>query len=151
MATIDTDLLAGLIERKLECLVKLHEMGKRQFELAQADRLTELLDVLGAKQRVLTRLQRIEEELGPFRDQDPDRRRWRTSEQRQQCAQRLEQCESLLAEIIAQEKHSERELIQRRDELGSRLQGMHAASQARGAYTVESQPPVSRIDLASGD
>jgi hypothetical protein len=151
MATIDTDLLAELIERKLECLVKLQEMGKRQFDFTRADRMTELLDVLAAKQRVLTRLQRIEQELAPFRDQDPSQRRWRTSKQRQRCAQQLKQCETLLAEIIAQEKQSEGELIRRRDDLADRLQGIHMASQARGAYTAESHPPVSRIDLASED
>ncbi len=151
MAAMDTDLLAELIEQKLECLVKLHEMGKRQFDFAKADRITELLDVLAAKQRVLTRLQRIEQELGPFRDQDPSQRRWGTSKQRQQCARQLEQCEALLAEIIAQEKQSEGELVRRRDDLADRLQGIHLASQARGAYNAESHPPVPRIDLASED
>ena len=80
MAATETDLLAELIERKLECLVKLQEMGKRQYDFAKADRITELLDVLAAKQRLLIQLQRIEQGLAPFRDQDPNQRRWPTSD-----------------------------------------------------------------------
>ena len=41
----------------------------------------------------------------------------------------------MLREIIAQEKQSEAVLSRRRDEAAARLQGMHAAGQARGAYT----------------
>ena len=149
MAATETDLLAELIERKLECLVHLQEMGKKQFEYAQGDRITELLDVLAAKQRLLIQLQRIEQGLAPFRDQDPNERRWPTPEQRQRCAGQLRQCETLLTKIIAQEKLSEGELTRRRDDLAGRLQGIHVASQARGAYAAESRPPVSRIDLAS--
>ena len=151
MAATETDLLAELIERKLECLVKLREMGTRQYEFAKADRMTELLDPLAAKQRVLTRLQRIEQELAPFRGQPPNQRRWRASEQREKCARQLQQCETLLEEIIAQEKRSEAELTRRRDDLAKRLQGMHLASQARGAYRAESQPPAPRLDLACDD
>ena len=151
MTVTKTDLLAELIERKLDCLVRLHDMGNKQFEFAKADRITELLDVLAAKQRVLIELQRIERQLAPFRDQDPTRRRWPTPGKREKCAQQLAQCEALLAKIIAQERQSEGEMIRRRDDLADRLQGIHVARQARGAYTAESRRRVSRIDLASED
>ena len=149
MTALETDLLAELIAGKLGCLVKLREIGKRQLDLVRADRITELLDVLSAKQRGLIELQRIEKELDPFRGQDPNERRWQTSEGRRKCAQQLEQCEALLAEIIAREKQSERELIRRRDDLAAQLQGIHLANQARGAYTAPSHVDLRQIDLMS--
>jgi flagellar biosynthesis/type III secretory pathway chaperone len=150
MTALETDLLAELIGQKLDCLVQLRDMGEKQLGFVRADRITELLDVLSAKQRVLARLQRIEANRAPFRGQEPQKRRWRTPDQRQRCAQLLEQCETLLGEIVAREKQSEQELIRRRDDLAAQLQGMHLASEARGAYTAQLRPEVSRIDLVSG-
>ena len=149
MTTLKTDLLAKLIRGRLDCLTTLRDMGRKQLEFVKADQTTELLDLLAAKQRVLVELQGIERQLAPFRDQDPDQRRWRTTDQRQECARQLDECDTLLREIVTQEKQSERELTRRRDDLAAQLQGMHLAGQARGAYTAQSRPAASRIDLTS--
>jgi len=149
MTTLDTDLLAELIRGRLVCLTKLRDMGRKQIEFVEAGQTTELLDLLAAKQRVFVEFQRIERQLAPFRDQDPDQRRWRTTDQRQECARRLDECDTLLGEIVTQEKQSGRELTRRRDDLAARLQGMRLAGQARGAYTAQSRPTASRIDLTS--
>jgi hypothetical protein len=149
MTEYDTDVLADLIARKLDCLTRLQDMGRKQLALVRDGDMTQLLDVLGVKQRVLWELQRIERAMDPFRGQDPDQRRWRTTEKRKETAQLLERCETLLDEIVANEKQSEHELLRRRDEAAARLQGTHLASRARGAY-VPSSPSVSRqLDLAS--
>jgi len=144
-----TDLLADLIARKHKCLLGLREMGHRQMELVRQGEISGLLDLLSAKQKAMAELQRIERGLDPFRGQDADARRWRTPEARSQCARHLAQCEALLAEIVDQEKQSESELVRRRDEVAARLEGAHAASQARGAYTTAPGPEGSRLDLLS--
>ena len=149
MTPLETDLLAKLIGVKLDCLTKLRDMGRKQLAFVRSDQTTELLDVLVAKQRVLIQLQGIERQLAPFRDQHSEKRRWRTPDEREKCARQLQQCETLLREIVTQEKQSERELTQRRDDLAAQLQAVHLASQARGAYTAPSRPHVSRIDLTS--
>ena len=149
MTASETDLLARLIRRKLDCLMQLRDLSEKQLELVQSDRITDLLDLLSAKQRHLFELQRIQRTLDPFRGQDPDARQWRTPETRQTCAQQLQQCETLLGQIMTREKHSERELTRRRDEVAARLQGVHLASQARGAYTTQSPPDISQLDLLS--
>lgn len=149
MTAFETDALAQLICRKLDCLLRLREMGDKQLELVRDDRMADLLDVLSAKQRLLIELQRIERALDPFRSQDPDQRRWRTADARRTCARQLQQCEALLGQIVAREKQSERELVRRRDDVAARLQGAHLASQARGAYVSLSQPPISQLDLSS--
>ena len=149
MAALDTDLLAELIQRKHACLVQLRDMGRKQFDTVLEGSMTDLLDILAAKQRGLADLQRVQRALDPFRAQDPDQREWRSPECRQQCAERLAQCETLLREIVQQEKQSERKLVRRRDEAAVQLQGVHTASQARGAYVGRSRHSSGQLDLMS--
>jgi hypothetical protein len=146
---MDTDILHELIERKHECLVRLRDMGRKQYELVHEGSITGVLDVLSAKQEVINRLQVVERALEPFRDQDPSSRRWSSPERRQQCAERLKRCEALLAEILIQEKQSEQELSRRRDAAAEQLQGIHHASQARGAYTAPAVRQGGHVDLSS--
>jgi hypothetical protein len=149
MAVYETDLLSRLIHQKLDCLTRLRDMGRKQLDLVREGSITELLDVLSVKQRVLLELQGIEKSLGPFRHQDPEQRRWRTPDARQRCAQDLRQCELLLGEIMAQEKQSENDLIRRRDETALQLQGVHRAAQARGAYVTMDRGTHNELDLSS--
>lgn len=145
---LPTDLLSDLIRRKHNCLLHLRDLGQRQLDLVRQGSMDELLDLLAAKQHLLAELQRIERGLDPFRDEDPDQRAWHAPEDRQRCAQELARCDALLAEIMAQEKQSEQELIRRRDEAARRLQGVHTAAQARRAYA-DGRPATAGLDLTS--
>ncbi len=149
MNEFQTDLLAELVTRKRECLLKLREMVAKQLELATDGSVAALLDILASKQRVIVRLQDVETSLSPFRDQDPNQRRWRLPQVRDLCAQQLAECETLLEQILSEEKQSETEMVRRRDETAKQLHGAHQAGRARGAYTAESKPSLSRIDLSS--
>jgi len=149
MTAPETDRLAELIERKCACLIRLRDMGDKQLTLVRRGEIAELLDVLAAKQRFLMELRQIERALDPFREQPPDSRHWRAPEDRQKCAEQLAQCETLLGQIITQEKQSEGELTRRRDDAAARLQGTHVASRARKAYTSRSQPEANQLDLLS--
>ncbi|NQT37266.1 MAG: hypothetical protein HQ581_07245 [Planctomycetes bacterium] len=131
---METELLAQGVERKYECLEQLRDLGRRQMALVDQGEMATLLDVLAAKQRLLVRLQQIEKALDPFRDQDARQRQWVSESQRLACAEKLNGCQELLREIVAQEKQSEQRLIRRRDEAAIQLQGVHAARQACGAY-----------------
>ncbi len=149
MPASETDMLAELIGNKHTCLVQLRDMGQRQIELIESGDMTALLDLLAAKQRVLIRLQQVERAMDPFREQDPEQRAWRTPQDRQQSAARLQECESLLSQIVEQEKQGESALIRRRDDAAVKLQGAHHAGQARGAYTSETRTKTNQLDLLS--
>jgi len=149
MAALETDVLAELIRAKLACLVQLRDMGRRQHQLIEGGEMTALLDVLAAKQRSLVKLQQIERALDPFRNQDPEGRRWRSPQDRDACAEHLQQCETLLFEIVTQEKRCEAALICRRDDAATRLQGAHLAGEARGAYTTHCGNSTNQLDLLS--
>jgi hypothetical protein len=149
MPSLETDILFELIRSKRTCLEQLRVMGRRQMELIESDQMSSLLDLLNHKQQVLTKLQQIERELGPFRNQAPESRHWRSEDLRCRCAEELSVCEALLAEIIEREKASERVLVLHRDEAAHRLQGMHRAGRARASYTRPPAESVSQIDLYS--
>ncbi len=150
MSALETDVLAELIREKRECLLQWRDMGRRQLELIEQGNMAALLDLLAAKQRLLGKMQRIEKALDPFRDQDPEQRRWRTPADRRRCTEQLQQCETLMGEIVNQEKCSEGVLTQRRDEAATRLQGVHNAALARGAYMAQPGREIGQLDLQSG-
>ena len=107
MPTFETDILADLIRAKRECLLQLRDLGRKQWEFIDQGNMTALLDLLAVKQKSIIRLQRIEKTLDPFRRQDPEQRTWSAPEARAACAEQLEQCDVLLAEIIKNEKYCE--------------------------------------------
>ncbi len=149
MTAVQTELLSDLIRRKHRCLEHLRAMGEKQIELVRSGSMTELLDLLVAKQQVLLQLQRIERELDPFRGENPESRSWRTPEERARCAAVLADCEALLSGIVAREKQSEEELTRRRDEAAARLRETRTAVEARASYLASPQSRPGRLDLAS--
>ncbi len=149
MPALETDILYDLICSKRTCLEQLREMGRRQLELIESDRMTALLDLLAQKQQTLAEIQQIERALDPFRSQSPELRRWRSEEARRRCADALQACETLLAEIIERERAGEQTLAHRRDRAAQQLQGMHRAGQARASYTSPNAGAVSQLDLCS--
>jgi hypothetical protein len=149
MSPSDTDRLADLVCAKRTCLAQVRDLGHRQLELIQESDMTRLLDLLAAKQRLIQQLQRLERALDPFRSQDPAARVWRDPQRRADCAEDIRQCETLLAEILSREKFGEAALIRRRDETAARLQGVHLATQARGAYVGKSPLAASQVNLFS--
>ena len=145
---METDLLAQLIAKKHDVLDQLRQLARRQAQLITEGEMVKLLAILASKQMLLSELQRIERALDPFREQDPDSRRWRSAEDRLRTRQLVERCQGLLDEIMLLEKQGETELLQRRDAAAQRLQGMHTASEARSAYLQPADGP-RRLDLSS--
>jgi hypothetical protein len=149
MNVLDTDLLLDMVDRKHQVLAELCELSRRQMAMIDRQDMSPLLELLSAKQELLTRLQVIERQLDPFRGQSPDERQWRTAASRSRCSQLLDRCETLLAEIVDREKQSETQLRTYRDEIGARLTGAHSAGRARHAYAAQQAMHVSQLDLTS--
>lgn len=132
---MDTDLLAELMGRRLAVLTALRDMSRRQIELVSGSETTALLKLLADKQTLIDELSRTDRRLDPFRDQDPDSRRWRSLEDRRRCQQQAQDCAALLGEIILLEQHSATDLQRRRDQVAQRMHGAHSADRARHAYS----------------
>lgn len=136
-----TDRLAKLVEAKLSCLTQLRDLSSKQLDLIRRSEMSVLMNVLAAKQRTLTTLQRLEAAIDPYRDENPEERPWRTPELRSRCSENNTRCDTLLQEIVKIEKESEATLVSRQAEVSHALQGMHAASEARGAYADDATEP----------
>ena len=80
---METDLLANLIDQKHSVLLQLHELSRRQLRLIDENNISDLLCLLSAKHSLLMQLQRVEDQLNPFRHQDPELRSWRDPADRQ--------------------------------------------------------------------
>lgn len=148
-ATMDTDLLAKLIDRKRHVLSQLSQLTIRQLTTVRQGDMSHLLGLLAAKKHSLNELQAVERELDPFRHQDPDSRRWQSPAHRERAREVAEQCETLLQGIMRLEKQSETELVHRRDSVASRLQGVHGASQATKAYATHRPRHGDQLDISS--
>lgn len=149
MPTPSTTLLIDLIGRKHDCLASLRDLGVRQRELIDAGDMTQLLGVLAEKQRTINQLQTLEQELNPFRHDDPERRVWSSEAERVRCASLADRSARLLAEILDGEKRSEDVLRRRRDDTAEQLAAAHMSSNARGAYAESHRYPTSSLDLSS--
>jgi len=144
-----TERLAMLIARKHQGLAQLRDLGRLQLQLIENEAINDLLRLLSGKQRILAMLAEVESDLDAFRDEAPEARRWPCEAEREKCAALADDCRRLLVEIVDQEKTSEQRMIVFRDQAGAQLEGAHAASAARGAYTDDGPQPCSQLDLLS--
>ncbi|MCE9607534.1 MAG: flagellar protein FlgN [Planctomycetia bacterium] len=149
MTTSSTSLLIDLIGRKHDCLVALRDLGLRQRELIDAGDMTQLLGVLAEKQRTIVQLQTLEQDLNPFRADDPERRAWSSEAERVRCASLAERSARLLAEILESEKRSEDVLRRRRDDTAEQLAAAQVSGTARGAYAEADRYQPSSLDLST--
>ena len=96
--------------------------------------MTNLLKLLSAKQTVMDQLAKVEQQLDPFRGENPDTRDWPSTAVREACQRNVETCNELRMEIMRLEKQGEGEMVCRRDAASVQLAGMHGANEARHAY-----------------
>jgi flagellar biosynthesis/type III secretory pathway chaperone len=134
---LSTRLLADLIQRKHDVLVRLCDIGRQQSETVDRGETTMLLQLLAAKQVLITELQQVERELAPFHSENPESRVWPTPTARAQCAQQAAECNQLLQVILEIEKSCADRMTVRRNEVAAQLRHVYAAGQARDAYTAQ--------------
>jgi hypothetical protein len=132
-----TEQLAGLIAKKHEVLVQLRAVGVRQSDLVASGEVAALLKLLAAKQHLITRLQELEGELKPYYAGDPDKRVWRSPDERVRCAKQAGECNALLEEIVRFEKLGAEKMNERKNEVAQQLNQVHAAAHVRNAYQAQ--------------
>lgn len=131
----ETDQLVQLIDQKQEVLTQLHTLSKYQLRLAGHDEhVNDLMRVLAAKQTLIERLTRIDRQMDPFRQQNPETRLWRSASERQRCSQTARQCEILLTELKQMEQQSTDAVATHRDEIARMLRETHTANDSVNAY-----------------
>lgn len=132
----EADRLAQLIAAKKQVLELLAQLAARQARLIDNGEISGLLKLLAAKQTVIAQLQQLERLLDGFRQQDPELRTWRSTEDRQRCQQTARECELLLSEVVRLEQLCEKEMIRRRDTAAEALEGFGDRADAQHAYAL---------------
>jgi flagellar biosynthesis/type III secretory pathway chaperone len=138
---LTTGRLSELISTKRAILAQLREIGQRQTELAASGDIGPLLSLLGAKQSLIATLQDLETALKPHYAEDPEKRAWRSADERAACAEQVAECNALLEDILRLEKMGAEKITARRNEVAQQLQQVHAASQVRSAYESQRRTP----------
>ena len=128
----------------LEILVR---FLRRQTELIEAGDMTSLLKLLSGKHTVISQLQKLDGDLTPFRDEDPERRIWRSTAERAACQARCRACNALLAESMALEQQAETAMRGRRDAAAATLAAVQTASDARAAYAAIPSPALTSLHV----
>lgn len=146
---LETDLLTELLAQRHEVLAHVCELSRRQQDVIGQDDMTLLYRIFSAKQTLLEKMQAIEQQLEPFRSQDPESRRWRSPDDRRRAAEIAGRCEVLLEEIKEIDQRDIGDLSHRRDASSQRLDGAHKAAEARTAYNEMSGGQSGKIDLTS--
>jgi flagellar biosynthesis/type III secretory pathway chaperone len=132
--TLPTTQLADLIRRKHAVLMQLCEVGRRQKDVVERGETTALLELLAAKQTMITLLQQVERDLAPFQSEHPDARVWESAEARVRCAAQAAECNQLLAAVVELERHCAEQMTVRRNDVAAQLKQVVTAGQARSAY-----------------
>jgi hypothetical protein len=134
---MESERLAQLVECKLQIMQLIRRLAAQQLEIIRGGDLTNLLRLLSAKQTVMDQLAKVEQQLDPFRGENPETRDWPSTAAREACQRNVEAGNELLTEIMRLEKQGEGEMVRRRDDASIQLSGMHGAREARQAYVAE--------------
>lgn len=110
-------------------------LSQSQWNLVERDEVASLMELLAAKQTLLDKMQELQTELAPYRDEDPDSRVWHSARRREQTQHVAGRCESILAEIMQIERQCEQTLVTRRTQVAADLKAVDLAERARDAYS----------------
>lgn len=146
-ASKSTEHLARLVSAKLQVLKILCQLAERQLAMVEQGEMTGLIKVLGAKQTVLTQLQTLDHELGPYRDDDPESRCWASPAARAACQEEANAANSLAARSLALERQAEGLMVARRDAAGQALAALQNAVDARTAYVPAVAPTLASLQM----
>lgn len=149
--TYSTERLAQLVHQKSALVRELHKLVSKQQQMIREQEV-DLIPLLAVKQRVLEALNGLDRTMDPFRQQDPDQRKWSSVEARSQCRDEAEQCEALFRQVLMIENDCTLALQKQQQKAREQLQGVALAGQASRAYQRSASgmtPPASQMDFVS--
>ena len=128
-----------LIRREEELLKRLLLVSHRQLELVQAGNGTVLIQHLGKRQQLWNEFERLEEQLAPHKGIPPERRVWKSAEERNLTEAALNRCKTLLEQIMANDKISLEKTAEQKDKAEKDLRRIQAGKPGAIAYLKQSR------------
>jgi len=133
-----TEKLYELMESKLRLLTELHSLAVEQSDLVSGQELSELMSLLGRKQRLMDTLTEIQVDLVPYASEDPETRIWRSEARRSECQSVKMRCDRLVSELLVMENRAIDNMTLQREVVASQLQQVTDASRLSRAYEASS-------------
>ncbi len=146
---MNTDMLVELLKQKRDVIAELRKLVDYQSPLVEDGDSRKLLGLLATKEKLLTRLKKVEASLDPFRDEDPEHRVWRREADRTAARDIATECTRSLAEVMEIDQADVEKLIARHDLNAKLLERIQTAQVVNDAYSQPSPQHTGRLDLSS--
>jgi hypothetical protein len=127
-------MFAELLKKKEEMLQRLLPVSQRQLELVRRENVSDLLQHLGQKSKLLDELEALEKQLVPFKEIPVEQRTWKNETERSTAQTALEHCNELLKQIITLETQSTEEHAAQKVTVERELYRSRQAGQIHNAY-----------------
>jgi len=149
----DSEHLFQLVGQKLERLEQLHSYSGNQMPYVETEDMGAILEILAAKQRLLIEIEGIDRQIAGFHVDDPEERVWPTQEMREQCREKISQCDRLVRETLENDQIATERLTEKMSSAKQQLQQFIDTTHVQGVYRQhKTRPgiPHSRVDLGTG-
>ena len=134
MTNKELHVLLEYFGREQACYTSLLDLSRKQQQLIENKEIDELLSVLAEKQKILLKLEKIEQRLLPYKQQWQTLREELDEDDRQVLDMALSTVEELLSELIDLEKKSEKLLAECREETHRQLDDVIRGNTVHRAY-----------------
>jgi len=128
-----------LIRNEEELLRRLLLVSQRQLEIVQSGDGTSLLLHLGKRQQLWNEFELLEQQLAPYKGIPPERRVWKSAEERAMTEAALNRCKELMAEMLAYDESSMTQAAAHKDEAAEQLRRIQQNGSVAVAYGRQSR------------
>ena len=128
-----------LIQSEEQLLNRLLLVSQRQLEIVDMGNATVLVQHLEQRERLWQEFELLERQLAPHKGIPPERRVWKSAEERQLTELSLNRCKTLLEEIMANDSLSLAKAAEQKDKAEKDLRRVQLATTVVPAYAKQSQ------------
>jgi hypothetical protein len=138
--------LIGLLTEQRELYVRLGALTDSQRSLITGDEPGRLLAVLGERQKLIDRLERLAERMRPYQQKWPELRSELAPAETERVDRLLAEVNELLAGILEKDKADAQLLAARKGAVGQAMAALKTDKQARAAYAAPAQAKQVGVD-----
>jgi hypothetical protein len=145
MSSFNASEFLSALEFRRDLCSDLLDLSGQQAALIETNNYTQLLLVLGQKQRILGQLDELKQRFPGIQQRWPTLRETIDPSLRNDCERLLAETETLLADLLNEEQESTEFLTKRRNDTQRRLQAVAEGPRIHSAYRDSLAPATNRI------
>ncbi len=150
---MNAEQLKVLLDHRFDLLAKLIAQSDQQTTCIEQNQLTDLMQVLSARQVLIEQLAEVTRQLNTAVNDDPGQRVWKSTKERESYRERQDHCDQMHQDLLAIEAKCESMLQQSRGQIEEQMLQLDRGHQAANRYQQNeySAPPESRggmLDLS---